>query len=354
MAGAFNGGGATTSQGSDTQNNEELQNFTSLVRGKHFQRFGIRLRRQEDANVGSGELQRHVSFCGRAGAGTGCAEPIVPGPMIEITSIGQYRRTLLFQSLGYSPKQIQALGGGPSQFTISAGQPALAVQQTDVALSYADDWRVRSNLTLSLGLRYEAQTNIHDHADFAPRFSTAWAPGAKGGKTGKTVLRAGWGMFYDRIPLSITLTADRDNGIVQQQYVVTNPLFFPTVPSIAAIASAATTQIIQMKDSALRAPYLMQTAALFERQLPAKSTLAITYTNAIGVHELRSEVLDAPANPLFLMTSSGVYRQNQVIFNVTTKFSPAISLNSYYALNRATSNTDGLGTFPGESCKLCR
>jgi hypothetical protein len=46
------------------------------------------------------------------------------------------------------------------------------------------------------------------------------------------------------------------------------------------------------------------------------------------------------------MTSSGVYRQNQVIFNVTTKFNPAISLNSYYAWNRIMSNTDGLNSFP--------
>ncbi len=96
---------------------------------------------------------------------------------------------------------------------------------------------MRPNFTLSLGLRYEAQTNIHDRTDVAPRFSAAWAPGAKAGKTGKTVLRAGWGMFYDRFPLSGTLTADRDNGIVQQQYVVTNPLFFPVVPSLSAIAS---------------------------------------------------------------------------------------------------------------------
>ena len=96
-------------------------------------------------------------------------------------------------------------------------------------------------------------------------------------------------MFYDRFPLSDTLTADRDNGIVQQQYVVTNPLFFHHT-ALSALANGATTQIIQMKDVNLRAPYLMQTAASFERQLPAKSTLAITYTNALGVHELRSEL----------------------------------------------------------------
>src|SRR6185312_10318372 len=75
---------------------------------------------------------------------------------------------------------------------------------------------------------------------------------------------------------------------------------------------------------------------------------AVTYTNALGVHQFRSEVLNAgsAAGPQFLMTSAGVYRQNQVIFNVTTKFNPAISLNSYYAWNRIMSNTDGLNSFP--------
>ena len=317
VSGAFTGGGATTSNGSDTQNNDEFQNFTSQVRGKHFLRYGVRVRRADDNNISPANFNGTFIFAGSPG----------------ISSIEQYRLTLLNEAQ-------------PSEFTISAGIPGLDVHQWDAALSFADDWRVRPNFTLSLGLRYEAQTNIHDRTDFAPRLSAAWAPGAKAGKTGKTVLRAGWGVFYDRFPLSATLTADRDNGIVQQQYVVTNPTFFPAVPSLSAIAGSATTQIVQVKDASLRAPYLMQTAASFERQLPAKSTLAITYTNAIGVHQLRSEALNAPANPLFLMTSSGVYRQNQVIFNVVTKFNAAVSLNSYYALNRAMSNTDGLGTFP--------
>jgi hypothetical protein len=346
VSGAFTGGGATTSAGSDTQNNYELQNFTSIVRGKHFQRFGIRFRKQDDESVSPSNFNGTFTFAGGLAPQLNAQNQVVSGPMVEITSIEQYRRTLLFQSLGDSPAQIQALGGGATQFTISAGQPALSVHQTDAALSWADDWRVRPNLTVSLGLRYEAQTNIHDRTDFAPRFSTAWAPGSKAGKTGKTVLRAGWGMFYDRFPLGGTLNAARNNGIVQQQYVVTNPLFFPTVPALSSIALTSTRQTIQMKDAALRAPYLMQTALSLERQLPAKTTLSITYTNALGVHELRSEVLNAPASPLFLMTSSGVFRQNQAIFNVVTKFSPAVSLNSYYAINRVMSNTDGLGTYP--------
>ena len=325
VSGAFTGGGANTSSSNDTQNNYELQNFTSIARGKHFIRFGARLRRNDDDNFSPANFNGTFVFA----------------------SLGQYRQTLLLTQQGLSMTQIQALGAGPSEFTISAGQPGISVHQMDVAPSFADDWRVKPNLTVSLGLRYEAQTNIHDRKDFAPRFSAAWAPGAKAGKTGKTVLRAGWGMFYDRFALGNTLTADRDNGIIQQQYVVTDPTFFPTIPALSSGAFTSVRQIVEIKDAALRAPYIMQTAASFERQLPAKSTLAITYTNAIGMHELRSEVLNpGAANEAFLMSSSGVYRQNQVIFNVTSKISPAISLNSYYALNRAMSNTDGLGTFP--------
>ena len=57
--------------------------------------------------------------------------------------------------------------------------------------------------------------------------AVAGRPGAKQNARPKTVLRAGFGMFYDRFALANTLAAKRFNGVVQQQYVVTNPDFFP-------------------------------------------------------------------------------------------------------------------------------
>ncbi len=97
-----------------------------------------------------------------------------------------------------------------------------------------DDWRVRPNLTLSYGLRYEMQTNIHDWADFAPRLAVAWAPaGSAKNPNPKTVLRAGFGMFYDRFPLADVLLARRYNGTNQRQYVVDNPNFFSGAPLLA-------------------------------------------------------------------------------------------------------------------------
>jgi len=64
----------------------------------------------------------------------------------------------------------------------------------------------------------------------------AWAPAAKSAKP-TTVVRVGFGTFYDRFALANTLSADRYNGRVQQQYVVTNPDFYPNVPPLASLSA---------------------------------------------------------------------------------------------------------------------
>jgi hypothetical protein len=199
------------------------------------------------------------------------------------------------QQLGCSPAQIRALGGGATQFTINAGAPEISASQWDVGAFVGDEWRVNPALTLSLGLRYEAQSNVDHWTDFTPRLGIAWAPGATA-KTAhlKTVVRAGFGIFYDRLALANTINARRYNGIVQQQYVVTNPDFFPIVPSISVIAAFQTPQTIQQISSAIRSPYTVQSAISLERQLPFNSTLALTYANAHGVHLLRSRDINAP------------------------------------------------------------
>jgi hypothetical protein len=84
---------------------------------------------------------------------------------------------------------------------MNAGDPTLSGNQVDLSLFVGDDWRVRPNFTLSGGLRYEMQPNIHDWVDFAPRIGIAWAPGASGSARPKTVIRAGFGLFYDRFAL---------------------------------------------------------------------------------------------------------------------------------------------------------
>jgi hypothetical protein len=368
---SVNEGGSTLGHTLDTQNSYELQNYSSMLKGRHSWRFGVRLRRQTDDSVSPQNFNGTFTFGGGALAPVlDAANQPVPGAngqwqMAPITSIERYRRTLLFQQLNYAPDRIRALGGGATQFTMNAGRAELSVSQMDMGIFAGDEWRVRPNLTLNLGCRYETQSNIHDWRDFAPRLAFAWAPGGSGQKRAKTVLRAGFGIFYDRFGLGNTLAARRFNGLVQQQYVVPNPDFFPNVPTPATLPDFQSTQVTQQISSNLRAPYILQSAVTMERQLPGNTTMAVTYTNSHGLHLLRSEDINAPlpgtydpavANSglfplghpgaLELMESSGLYNQNQVIANVSAKLNAGLSLFGFYVYNHARSNTDGVGTFP--------
>jgi hypothetical protein len=368
---SVNQGGSTLGRTFDTQNSYELQNYSSLLKGRHSWRFGVRLRRQTDDSVSPQNFNGTFTF------GGGALEPVLDAAnqpvsgangkwqMAPITSIERYRRTLLFQQLHYAPDLIRTLGGGATQFTMNAGQAELAVSQMDMGIFAGDEWRVRPNLTLNLGLRYETQSNIHDRRDFAPRLAFAWAPGGSGQKRAKTVLRAGFGIFYDRFGLGNTLAARRFNGLVQQQYVVPNPDFFPNVPAPAMLPGFLSTQVTQQVGATLRAPYILQSAVTVERQLPRNTTMAVTYTNSHGLHLFRSEDINAPLpgtydpavagsglfplghpGPVELMESSGLYNQNQVIANASAKPNAGLSLFGFYVYNHARSNTDGIGTFP--------
>jgi Carboxypeptidase regulatory-like domain len=368
---SFTAGGSPVGHNIDRQTYYELQNNTTSVRGSHTWRFGIRARFATDDNVSPQNFNGTFTFSG------GLA-PVLdanqrPQPVQEqIDSIERYRRTVVFQQMGLSPADILARGGGASQFSIAAGIPETTANRFDAAVFAGDDWRLRPNLTLNLGIRYEDQPNLSDARDIAPRVGFAWAPGGRANNPRpKTVVRGGFGIFYDRFALSNTLAAERYNGIVQQQYVVTNPLSlpgfpaFPNVPSPSLLAGFQLQQVVQELSPSLRSPYVLQSAATLERQLPRNTTLAVTYTNSRGFRELRSEDRNAPLpgtyivgtpgsgvfplghpGPVFVMESSGVFRQNQLLLNVNSKVTPTISLFGTYVLSRAMSNTDGVGTFP--------
>jgi hypothetical protein len=370
VLGAFKAGGAQTGHSFNHDNNYEFQNYENLNHGKHAWNFGVRLRGETIESILPQNFGGTFTFSGGLAPQLDANNRLVTGsdgsPALQhITAIEQFRRTLFFQQQGLLPPQIRALGGGASQFSIAAGAPNLSVGQMDAGIFAGDDWRLRPNVTLSFGVRYELQSNISNRNNMAPRVGIAWAPGAATQGQTATVIRAGFGLFYDRFPLSGVLAAERFNGIVQQQFVVTNPDFFPSVPVISALAGLQSTHIIQQIDPHARAPYIMQTAITVDRQLARGNTISLTYTNSHGLHQLRFRDLNAPlpgtfdptvalsgvyplgnVNPVFSMESSGLYNQDQLIVNVNSKIGRALSLFGSYDYGRAKSNTDGINTFP--------
>lgn len=87
------------------------------------------------------------------------------------------------------------------------------------------------------------------------------------------MLRAGFGIFYDRFALANTITSLLYNGVVQQQYIIMNPDFYPSVPSVAQLGISPSGSSVWEVSSRLRAPYLLQSAVAIERQLPANTTV---------------------------------------------------------------------------------
>jgi hypothetical protein len=338
---AFTSGGSSIGNSFDHQKRYELQNFTSRAAGAHTFRWGGIAR---GVNLNNQAMQNY--------AGT-----------FTFTSLASYRTTLLGLQSGLSPAQIRAAGGGASQFTLAAGNPLATVNQIDYGFYFQDDWKAMPNLTISAGLRYEGQTHAGDRSDFGPRLGIAWAPGGKKGAASKNIIRGGLGIFYDRLGESLTLDALRQNGIRQQQFLIENPDFYPVIPSVSSLLSGLEPQTVREADSHWRAPMLLQTSIGWERQLPKHITVASNYIHSIGNHQLRSRNINAPfpgigARPyggstaIYLYESSGIYRQDQWMTNLTARVNSKLTFNSYYVYGHAMSNTDGASTFPANQYDL--
>jgi hypothetical protein len=111
--------------------------------------------------------------------------------------------------------------GLPGNFTRRLGDPAIAYSMVDAGLYVQDDFRVRRNLTISPGLRYETQAHMNDWKDFGPRVGLTWAPF----KSGRTALRGSAGIFYDWLGQNTYEQALRVDGAHEQELNIVNPSF---------------------------------------------------------------------------------------------------------------------------------
>src|SRR5262249_14610532 len=112
------------------------------------------------------------------------------------------------------------------------------------------------------------------HGDWAPRIGFAWGLGGKKNAAPKTVVRTGFGLFYDRFAQNLIMQAERLNGVNQQQFIVSadtpaNQVLLasafaatPKVPAVTGPALPATTYAI---GPAVRTPYAIQFAGSIER-----------------------------------------------------------------------------------------
>ena len=370
---AFVGGGSQSGLSFNHEDRWEFQNYTSLALTRHNIKAGVQVRGVNLTDSSTRDFGGTYTFAGGLAPALDTANNVVLDtagqPVISpITSIERFRRTQLislFQQRGLSSAEIRALGAGPTQFSIAGGNPAASVRQYDMGVFVQDDWQLRPNLTLGLGLRYELQNNLDNKSNFAPRLAVAWAPGGNSNER-KTVVRAGIGLFYDRFSENYTLAARRSNGINEQRFIVSDPAvldLYPLVPSVGALSAFAVPETMTRLAPDLRAPYTIQSSIGLERDFGSGLTLATTFINTRTLHMLRSRNVNSPlpgtglrpfgnAGNVFQYESSGNFTQNQLAINVVDRFKDMMTLWATYILNDARSDTDGADTFPANSYAL--
>jgi hypothetical protein len=338
VLGAFTGGGNSSGTSTDTQNHYEVQNLTSFFLGKHTLVVGGRLRDIEDTNSSNANFNGTFTF-----------------PSLAAYQTAEQSLQTCTNSGGTNCE-----ASGASQFLIVAGTPLGTLNMLDVGLFAQDDWQLHPGMTLSLGLRWESQTGISDHSDFAPRVGFAWGLNRHKNAAAKTVLRAGFGLFYDRFAESLLLQAQRLNGTNQQTFLVPSPTFFPAIPSISDLSNYAETPTRYEIDPNVHAPYTIQSAMGLEQQLSKNATVSLTYLNAHGVHQLITDDINAPlpgtfplgepqlgtrpygqaAGNIYDFQSGGLFNQNQLIANFNLRLTK-LTLGGFYTLSYANADTTG-------------
>src|SRR5579862_1994149 len=363
VLGAFTTGGNSQGAIIDHQDHYELQNYTSVVHGNHVFKFGGRLRALREANSSQTGFNGTFIF-----SSLNSAQDTPSNPNCDITANPATPCPISYQ---FAVQQLAIPGGIPyaTQLSFTQGLPSADITTYDAGLYAQDDWRLQPNITLSLGLRFETQNEIHDHGDWAPRVGLAWGVGGKSSAP-KVVIRGGFGVFYDRFQAEQLLQAERLNGITQQQFVINNPTCFPGVDMTVVLSTcgtvSATTPTIYQVDSALHAPYTSQSAISVERQLFKAATLSVTYLNSRGFDQLLTINANAPfpgtpgsttrpdpsEGNIYRYVSDGNFKQNQLIVNSNVRLGTKIQIFGFYTLNYANSDTSGVSSFPSNSYNI--
>ena len=350
VSGTFSAGGSGGQTSSVHTDHFEFQNYTSYALKKNFIRLGGRLRVDREAENSQAGANGSFTYANLTYMCNGTY--VLNGVTLPCTTTTTGQGTAADNSYAT---------GTPTQFSYTVvNTPKIGYLGADLGLYAETDWKARQNLTISYGIRYETQANLPaDHHDFAPRVSMSYGVGPTS-KPPKTVIRAGFGVFFDRFGNGNILTLAKENGasttVYSESTVPTGctPQSF-TVSTANCISGVQANALTTYSASpTLRTPYTIQAAAGADQQLGRFGTLSVNYIHSQGVHQLATQNSDYPTNgtlppagsPVnFQYFTEGVFNQNQLTLNARVQTAKWLSLGGYYAINSAHGDTSGAGSF---------
>lgn len=270
---------------------------------------------------------------------------------VEILFPGAFQGVYTFTTLE------NFLAGAYGSFQQAFGAPSQFQSNPNIGLFVQDEWRARANLTINAGLRYDAQflpDPINTDANnLAPRIGIAYAPGDH-----KTVIRASYGIYFDRIPLRATSNALQRDG---SKYIVVQ--LSPTQPEAPnfpnVLAARPESFIIKPNitriDPTIENSYSHQASLQIEMELPGNASISVGYIHLRGLHLILSRNVNVPRFPasagvanlgrpdpawgnISRFESSGDSYYNGMIVSFNKQLSRWASTRVSYTLSKAIDN----------------
>ncbi len=346
--GLFNAGGSPAQTMVDNQDQYEFQELLTIQHGAHYLRIGGRYRLLNRSNENRTGYNGLYMFPDQA--------------------------TYALALQGETPAQIFASTGETIQYNLTTGNAEALLLMGDLGVFAEDEWKLRKNMTLDLGFRFESQSAVPDHADPAPRIGFAWAVGQNSHRHALLMLRSGGGIFYDRFDSTNILTAIREqSGTYQSSYYVENPNFYQQYLSSAPPVSllGALPPTLYNINPHLRNEYALIGGLTAERSLGRIGSISVDYIFNRGDHQWLSRNINAPlpgtynpADPssgvrplggtqnIYQFDSGGVQKAQILFVNSQFQFSKRARGFVAYSLSHVNQDVGTATTFPSNQYNL--